>query len=153
MPSRRSRCCPDVEPLFFARHPSKNPPTSRSRRATSLAEGFPFGGLRHVYSGALLLRQVQLPQALCATCTGIVGSPRAPWPTHRRSCRSSYALRPCAETSGNISFISPPVVPLPESVPIAKCQFKGSVHLPQRDSITKCVRIATSHGRSWSLLT
>src|ERR1700733_6822119 len=47
----------------FCKPPFKNPPPSTSRRATALAEGFPFDGLRHVYSGALLLRQVQLPQA------------------------------------------------------------------------------------------
>ncbi len=50
MPSRQSRCCAGVEPLLFARHPSKNPPPSPSRRASALAEGFPFGGPMHVYS-------------------------------------------------------------------------------------------------------
>jgi hypothetical protein len=58
------------------------------------------------------------------------GSPRAPWPIHRRSHRSSCALRPCAETSGNIAFFSPLAFPLLESVPIASVPIQGSFHLP-----------------------
>jgi hypothetical protein len=65
--------------------------------------------------------------SLVVTCRGIAGSPPAPWPTHRRSRRSSCALRPCAETSGNIAFFSPPVVPLPESVPIANVPIQGVI--------------------------
>src|SRR6267378_3529677 len=132
MLSRQSRCCAGVEPLLFARHPSKNPPPSPSRRATALAEGFPFGGPMNVYSGAPLLRQVQPPQALSATCRGIAGSPRAPWPTHRRSRRSSCAPRPFAETSGNIAFFSPLAFPFPESVPIASVTIQGVIPSPAR---------------------
>src|ERR1700738_2097012 len=51
MSSRQSRCCAGVEPLLFARHPSKNPPPSPSRRAFALAGGFLFAGLMHVCSG------------------------------------------------------------------------------------------------------
>src|SRR5271155_4109726 len=127
MPSRQRRCCAGVEPLLFARHASKNPPPSPSRRASALAEGFPFGGPMHVYSGALLLRQVQSPQASCATCRGIAASPRAPWPAHRRFRKSSYALRPCAETSANTAFFSPLEFSLPDSVPIASVSIQGVI--------------------------
>src|SRR6266849_2176632 len=45
MPSRQSRCCAGVEPLLFARHPSKNPPPSPSRRASALVKDFTSVGL------------------------------------------------------------------------------------------------------------
>src|SRR6202040_4057658 len=65
----------------------------------------------------------------CATCRDIVGLPRVPWPTHRRSRRSSCALRPCAGTSGNIAFFPPFAFPLPESVPIASVPIHGVIAL------------------------
>lgn len=68
---------------------------------------------------ALFPRQVQPPQALCATCRDIVGLRRAPWPTHRRFGRSLCAPQLCAGTSGNIAFFSPLLFPFPESVPMA----------------------------------
>jgi len=57
-----------------------------------------------------------------------LGLPRAPWPTHRRFRNSSSALRPRAETSGNIAFFSPLLFPV-RIVPIATVPIQGVIPL------------------------
>src|SRR3989442_925589 len=75
---------------------------------------------------AMILVLVQPSPASCATCRGTSALPRVLALTHRHLHKSPCVRQPFAEISGN-TVSSSPVVPLPETVPIFVCQFKGSL--------------------------
>src|SRR5437879_8268738 len=62
-----------------------------------------------------------------ATCRCTSSLPLVLALTHLHLHKSSCVRQPFAEISGN-TVSSSPVVPLPETVPIFVCQFKGSLH-------------------------
>src|SRR6202035_2526236 len=76
---------------------------------------------------ATLLVLVQPSPASCATCRGTSALPRVLALTHRHFHKSPCVRRPFVEISRN-SVSSSPLAPLPETVPIFVCQFKGSLH-------------------------
>src|SRR5713101_3691488 len=78
----------------------------------------------------MLLVLVQPSPTSCATCRGTSALPRVLAPTHRHLHKSPCVRQPFAEISGN-TVSSSPVVPLPETVPIFVCQFKGSLQKPE----------------------
>src|SRR5439155_413663 len=103
-----------------------NPPPGSFLPTTASSDGSLCGGkMRACWAATLLLRAQRFP-ASCATCRGIFGSPLALSLIHRHYRWSSYALQPSSGISGSIASSSSSF-PLPETVPILACQFKGSV--------------------------
>src|SRR3989454_7065953 len=93
----------------------------------------------------MLLVLVQPSPASCATCRGTSALPRVLALTHRHLHKSPCVRQPFAEISGN-TVSSSPVVPLPETVPIFVCQFKGSLHWHScvPDGATRCKAICSA---------
>src|SRR5437879_4536518 len=104
-----------------------NTPPGSSLPKAACSDGCLCGGLMRACSAATLLVLVQPSPASCATCRGTSALPRVLAPTHRHLHKSPCVRQPFAEISGN-TVSSSPVVPLPETVPIFVCQFKGSLH-------------------------
>src|SRR6202165_5040391 len=106
MPSRQSRCCAGVEPRFFARHLSKNPPPGSSLPKAASSDGFPCGEQMRACWAATLLVLTQPSPAFCATCRGTSVVPQVLALTHRRLHKSPCVRQPFVETSGSTAFSS-----------------------------------------------
>jgi hypothetical protein len=92
------------------------------------SDGFPCGELMRACWAATLLVLAQPSPASYATCRGATALLRVLALTHRHLHKPPCVRQPFAEISGN-TVSSSPVVPLPETVPIFVCQFKGSLHI------------------------